>query len=183
MSRGYKFHNPEGLYFISFATIGWVDVFTRNIYKDIVVESLQYCQKEKGLNLYAWVIMTNHIHLIAEARDGYLMQHIMRDLKKHTSKKLIKAIANNHQESRKEWMLAIFKSAGEYNSNNKDYQFWRQDNRPIEIWSSDVVEQKLSYLSANPVEAGFVDKEEDWMYSSARDYYGTGKGLIDVILL
>jgi putative transposase len=115
MSRGYKFQNPEGLYFVSFAVVGWVDVFTRVIYKDIVVNSLKYCQAEKGLNLYAWVIMTNHIHLIAEAREGYLMQNIIRDLKRHTSKQLLKAIIENQEESRKEWMLAIFKKAGEYN--------------------------------------------------------------------
>ena len=183
MSRGYKFQNSAGLYFVSFATVGWIDVFTRAIYKDIVVESLKYCQKEKGLNLYAWIIMTNHIHLIAEARDGFLMQNIMRDLKKHTSKELIKAIINNQQESRKEWMLSIFKSAGEYNSNNKEYQFWRQDNNPIEIWTENVFKQKLDYLHANPVETGFVEKEEEYLYSSARDYHGTAKGLIDIILL
>jgi putative transposase len=145
MSRGYKFQNSKGLYFISFAVVGWVDVFTRVIYKDIVVNSLKYCQAEKGLNLYAWVVMTNHIHLIAEAREGYLMQNIMRDLKRHTSKQLLKAIIENQEESRKEWMLAIFKKVGEYNSNNKDYQFWRQDNKPIEIWSSSVLKQKLDY--------------------------------------
>ena len=183
MSRGYKFKNPEGLYFVSFATVGWIDVFTRTIYKDIIVESIKYCQKEKGLNLYAWVIMTNHIHLIAEAREGYLMQHIIRDLKRHTSKQLLKAIAENQEESRKEWMLAIFKNAGEYNSNNKSYQFWRQDNQPIEIWTTSVVKQKLDYLHANPVHAGIVDKEEEYLYSSARDYHGTGKGLIEISLL
>lgn len=183
MSRGYKFQNPEGLYFVSFATVGWVDVFTRVIYKDIVVESIKYCQKEKGLNLYAWVIMPNHIHMIAEAREGFLMQHIIRDLKRHTSKQLLKAIAENQEESRKEWMLAIFKNAGEYNSNNKNYQFWRQDNQPIEIWTTAVVKQKLDYLHSNPVHAGFVDKEEEYLYSSARDYHGTGKGLIEILLL
>jgi REP element-mobilizing transposase RayT len=183
MSRAYKFKNEEGLYFVSFATVGWIDVFTRIMYKDIIVDSLKYCQKEKGLNLYAWVIMSNHIHLIAEAETGFLMPHIMRDLKKHTSKELIKAISNNMQESRKEWMLSIFKRAGEYNSNNKEYQFWQQDNRPIEIKTSAMIKQKLDYLHANPVVAGYVDKEEEYLYSSARDYHGTGKGLIDIMLL
>jgi len=68
MSRKYKFDNPEGVYFISFATVGWIDVFTRPIYKDILIESLSYCQKEKGLELFAWCIMTNHVHLIARAK-------------------------------------------------------------------------------------------------------------------
>ena len=183
MSRGYKFHNAEGLYFVSFATVGWIDVFTRPVYKEIVVESIRYCQREKGLNLYAWVIMTNHIHLIAAAAQSKLMSHILRDLKRHTSKQLIKAIAQNPKESRKQWMLAIFGKAGKYNSNNTDFQFWQQDNHPIELLSVDMLQQKLDYLHANPVEAGFVDKEEEYLYSSARDYHGTGKGMLDIELL
>ena len=182
MSRAYKFTNPEGLYFISFATVGWIDVFTRREYKDILVDSLIYCQKEKGLELYSWCIMTNHVHLIAKAKEGFLLQDSMRDFKKFTSKKLLKAIEENIQESRKEWMLSIFKSAGEYNSNNKNYQFWRQDNKPIEIFSNIVIDQKLDYIHNNPVQGGVVEKPEDYLYSSAKNYAGQ-KGLVHVELL
>ena len=63
MSRKYKFHNPEGVYFVSFAVQSWVDVFTRNVYKDILIENLIYCQNNKGLEIFAWSIMTNHVHL------------------------------------------------------------------------------------------------------------------------
>lgn len=104
MSRAYKFHNSEGLYFISFATVGWIDVFTRRIYKEILIESIKYCQKNKGLGLYAWCIMSNHVHMIVKAKDGYVLSDIIRDLKKYTSKEIIKAIEDNIQESRKEWM-------------------------------------------------------------------------------
>ena len=82
--------------------------------------------------VYMGNFMTIHLHLIAEARDTYLMQNIVRDLKRHTSKQLLKAFKENAEESRREWMLAIFKNAGVYNSNNIEYQFWRQDNKPIE---------------------------------------------------
>ncbi|RRJ92849.1 transposase, partial [Flavobacterium macacae] len=64
MSRNYKFHNPEGLYFVSFAVVGWLDVFTRSEYKDLVLESLEFCQNNKGMEVHAWCIMTNHLHLI-----------------------------------------------------------------------------------------------------------------------
>ena len=74
MSRKYKFHNPEGLYFITFATVGWIDVFSRQIYRDLLIENLQYCQMEKGLELFAWCIMSNHVHLITRAKVNYLMQ-------------------------------------------------------------------------------------------------------------
>lgn len=182
MSRKYKFENPEGVYFISFATVGWIDVFTRRAYKDILVESLTFCQNEKGLELVAWCIMTNHIHLIAKAKEGFLLQDILRDFKKFTSKKLIAAIQENNQESRKEWMLSIFKSAGEYNSNNTNFQFWRQDNKPIEVYSNAVIDQKLNYLHNNPVKEGIVDQAEDYIYSSARDYAGQ-KGLLSLEML
>lgn len=181
MSRNYKISDQSQLHFISFATINWVDVFTRPAYKNIIVESLNYCIQNKGLEVYAWCIMSNHIHLIigseTENQSG-----IIRDLKKHTSKTIVKAIADNPQESRKEWMLWMFKRAGKRNINNKDFQFWQQHNQPIELNSNFLIEQKLTYIHNNPVEAGIIWEPKDYLYSSAIDYTG-GKGMVDVILL
>ncbi len=114
MSRKYKFYNSEGIYFVSFATVNWIDVFTRRCYKDILVDSLRYCQAHKGLELYAWMIMTNHVHLIMGSTKQDLAG-LVRDLKKHTSKQIIKNMAENPQESRKEWMLWMFERAGKRN--------------------------------------------------------------------
>jgi len=108
MSRTYKFENPDGVYFITFATVGWVDVFTRREYKDILIDSLQFCQKEKGLILFAYVIMTNHVHLIARSKDGFELSNIMRDFKKFTSKQVIKALDLNPKESRKRMDIRNF---------------------------------------------------------------------------
>ncbi|MBT3422249.1 MAG: transposase [Bacteroidetes bacterium] len=94
MSRNYKFHDQEQIYFISFATVYWVDVFIRPIYKNILVESIQYCIEAKGLLVYVWVIMTSHVHMIIGTRQ-VKMQDIVRDLKKFSSKKIIEAIQNN----------------------------------------------------------------------------------------
>lgn len=182
MSRAYKFHESKGLYFISFATVGWIDVFTRKEYKDMMVNSILYCQTNKGLGLFAWCIMSNHVHLIAKANADHTLSEILRDLKKFTSKQIIKAIQDNPQESRKEWMLRIFSNAGSYNPNNTGFQFWRQDNKPIELFTAEVTKQKLDYLHQNPVEAGFVDYPEDYPYSSARDYIGKA-GLLKIELL
>ena len=123
MSRKYKFHDQSKLYFVSFATVYWIDALTRNEYKDIIVDSLKYCMKEKDLELYAWVIMNNHVHLIVGTR-GEFLQNIMRDLKKFTSKKIVESIRNNPQESRKEWMIWMFERAGRKNPNNEIIQFW-----------------------------------------------------------
>jgi REP element-mobilizing transposase RayT len=175
MSRKYKFHNPEGIYFISFAVQGWVDVFTRADYKNIMVENLAFCQKNKGLELFAWCIMTNHIHLIARAVGDNTMPDILRDFKKFTSKAIVKAISENPRESRKEWLLQHFKTPD-------GYRFWRADNKPIELWSNTVIDQKLDYIHQNPVIEEIVSQPEDYLYSSARDYAGI-KGLLEVVII
>ncbi|SHE70040.1 REP element-mobilizing transposase RayT [Mariniphaga anaerophila] len=175
MSRKYKFYNPDGVYFVSFAVQGWIDVFTRNKYKNILVDNLKYCQQHKGLEIFAWCIMTNHIHLIIRAKDGYLLQDILRDFKKYTSKTIIKAIEENIQESRKEWLMQQFKTS-------EGYRFWRSDNKPVELWNNKVIDQKIDYVHKNPVEEGIVFRAEDYLYSSAADYAG-GKGLLDVIVI
>jgi putative transposase len=180
MSRKYKFKDPSAIYFVTFATINWIDVFTRLVYKDIVVDSLNYCVEKKGLIIYAWVIMSNHIHLIIGSKDEEL-QAIIRDLKKFTSNNIIEAISENQQESRKEWMLWLFEKAGEKNSNNKKYQFWQQHNQPIVLNNSIAFEKKLNYIHDNPVRAGIVDNPVAYSYSSAIDYSGQ-KGRVKILL-
>lgn len=147
MSTRYKFHADVGICFISFATIGWTDVFTRMAYKHIFVESLRHCQQHNGLELYAWCLMTSHVHLVARAREGHRMADILRDLKKFTSKQIIKTREENPQESRREWLLAIFHNAGSFNANNTTYEFWRQDNNPIELYTPHVMKQKINYVN------------------------------------
>src|SRR5690606_9361856 len=118
----------------SFATVGWVDVFTRSLYKDIFCESVKYCQEFKGMRLHAWCIMSNHVHIIFSRIGEYSHSDIIRDLKKYTSKKIFESIQNNFQESRKEWLMDYFQKAGMKNSNNQNFQFWQQDNHPIELF-------------------------------------------------
>jgi len=182
MSRNYKFHNPEGIYFVSFAVVEWIDVFTRNEYKDIILNSLMYCQKEKGMEVFAWCIMTNHIHLIYRSIKSEKPEQVLGDLKRFTSKALVRAIKDNPDESRKEWMLKIFKTSAKKSSNVNNYQFWRHDNKPIELWSNKVMEEKLDYIHNNPVNEGIVSNPEDYLYSSARDYSGLN-GLLDGVVV
>ncbi len=178
MSRNYKIRDQNKLYFISFATINWIDVFIRPEYKDIVVESFKYCIANKGLEIYAWCIMTSHVHLIIGTHN-VKMEDIIRDVKRHTSKAVLKAISAHPQESRKEWMLWMFGRAGKQNPNNETYQFWQQHNHPIELWSNEIMDQKLDYIHNNPVVARIVDEPWEYIYSSSRDYTGK-KGLIDI---
>jgi putative transposase len=180
---GYKIRDKEGIHFVTFAVTEWEDVFTRKDYCDILLDSIRYCQKEKGLILHAWCLMSNHVHLVVSAKN-HDTSDILRDFKKFTSKQIIKAITEHQGESRKHWMLNIFREAGEQNSRNTTYQFWRQDNHPIQLITAPFINQKLEYIHNNPVAAGIVDKAEEYLNSSARDYYnGKQCGLLEVELL
>jgi putative transposase len=181
MSEKYKFRNSEQLYFVSFSTVYWIDVFTRREYKDILLDSWQYCQKTKDLNIYAWVIMSNHVHMIVNS-DSNKLEDIFRDMKSYTARVVRESIEENPQESRKEWMLWMLKRAGSKNSNNIDFQLWQQHNHPIELTSNKLIDQKVEYIHKNPVVAGFVENPEEYLYSSARDYAGE-KGLLEVVLI
>ncbi len=179
MSRKYKFRNPDAIYFVSFATVNWIDVFTRPQYKDIIVDSLNYCIEKKGLVVYAWVIMSNHVHLVIEGRESSL-ENILRDLKRHTSKQIIHAIEENPQESRKQWMLWVFERAGQRSSSNSKYQFWQHHNQPVELSTQPyAIENSIDYIHNNPVKSGFVDRPESYPYSSAVDFSG-GKGFVNI---
>lgn len=182
MSRNYKFHDPEAPYFVSFAVVEWQDVFTRNQYKQILLDSLSYSQKEKGMEIYAWCIMTNHVHLIFRSTTAYPPQNLLGDFKRFTSRKIIEAIKENPRESRKEVLLSCFKKNGERSSNCTNHQFWRHDNHPIQLWSNKVIYQKIKYIHMNPVVEGYVFRSEDYPYSSALDYSGT-KGLLDGVVV
>jgi putative transposase len=171
MSKGttsYRIKDENALYFLTLTTVNWIDVFTRKTYRDIVVDSLAHCQKEKGLELYCWVIMSNHLHLIARAKEGYKLSAVLRDMKKFTSKEILKTI-QTEPESREKWLLLEMLSAGKANSKKQTYQLWRNDNHPIELTSNAVIDQKVEYIHNNPVKAGIVVNPEDYVYSSASE--------------
>jgi REP element-mobilizing transposase RayT len=179
MSRNYKFKNPEGLYFVSFATVFWIDVFVRRLYFDCLVDDLNYCVEHKGMEIYAWCIMSSHVHLVFKS-TMVKPEQLLGSFKSVTSRKLVTLIETNMLESRREWMLNAFKKAGVSNSNNLNHQFWQQHNKPIELWSAAVIDQKIDYIHNNPVEAGFVESDYEYLYSSAKDYSGQ-KGMVKVI--
>ncbi len=179
MSRRYKFLDQQLPYFVSFATVHWIDVFTRSVYSDLIVDSLRHCQAKKDLLLYAWCIMPNHMHLVMGTK-GFPMQNILRDFKSYTSRVIKEEIRTHPKESRRKWLLWMFEQAGKRNGNNKNWQLWQQHNHPIEIYSNKVMEQKINYLHFNPVVAGYVERPEHWLYSSARNYYGKS-GLLDIV--
>ncbi len=181
MSRKYKFRDNDKLYFVSFAVIHWIDLFIRRVYKDILIDSMKYCMDKKDLDLYAYCIMTSHVHLIIGSR-GNKLENIMRDFKRFTSTKLKQAIKEHPSESRKVWLVWMMERAGRKNGNNNDFQLWQQHNHPIVLDSNHLLQQKLDYIHNNPVKEGFVEQPQDYLYSSAKNYCGE-LGLIDLILI
>ena len=177
--NGHKIVNQDGLHFITPTVVGWIDVFTRSTYRQIIVDSLNYCIKHKGLQLYAYVIMSNHIHLVVSASQGHRLSDIIRDFKSYTASYILKEVENNPKESRSVWMLKLFKYYAKYNKNNTTYQLWQRGNHPIELASDKWIVQKLQYIHQNPVRAGLVAHAEEYVYSSARDYAGSN-GPIEV---
>ena len=169
------------LYFTTTTVIDWMDVFTRPLYKHIVIDSLTYCQKNKGLDIYAWVLMTNHLHMIVGVQENTTIGDIIRDFKKFTSKSIVKAIEDNQQESRREWLLDKCRFRGANDKKITNYKFWQDDNHIEEIHSYDFYQQKLNYIHMNPVRQEIVTQPEDYLYSSARNYAGMD-GLIEVIV-
>jgi putative transposase len=182
MSRKYRFGNQDYLHFITCTVIDWIDAFTRNEYRQVIVNSIKHCQEKKGLEIYGYVIMPSHIHLIIGRNGIPDMEDIVRDMKSFTSRKIRELICDRDRvfESRREWLVEMMQRAGKNNSNNHDYQFCIQDNKPIEIYSKEVFEQKLEYIHLNPVKDGYVEHPEHWYYSSARNYAEL-KGVIDIL--
>jgi len=180
MATRYRFGDSERPHFITFPVIEWIDVFSRECYKEILADSIRFSITNKGLIVHAWIIMPNHVHMIVSALQGHDLTDTIRDIKKFTSRKIVEAIESNAQESRKQWMLWLFKSAGSKNTNNNEYQFWQQDNHPIELVTNEMMDQRLNYLHENPVRAGLVWEPADYKYSSAIDYYKQEKGLIEI---
>ncbi len=184
-SRGYKIVDPYATYFVTFTVVGWVDLFTRKACKKIVVDSLKYCQENKGLILYAYVIMESHIHLIVAANESTSgLSGIIRDYKRATSKQILNWIhKDNKRESRRDWLDIIFKYYGKYNTNNQVYQVWKQNNRPKVCLQPAFTLQKLNYIHKNPVVSGIVDNPCDFKYSSARNYAGWDNVVLNVNVL
>jgi len=169
---GYTIQNQTNLHFLTCTVVSWADVFTRKRYCETVLDSLQYCKEHKGLRVHAFVIMSNHLHLIVSARESYKLSSILRDFKKFTAKEILRQIIEDSGESRQEWLIRLFKYHAKFNQNNKTYQFWKRGYHPVELISPKWIMQRIHYIHMNPVKAGIVNSPEDYVWSSASHYAG-----------
>lgn len=180
MSENYKIRQQDRAYFLTMTVVGWIDIFTRPNHKMLLVHSLKHCQHKKGLELYGYCIMSSHLHLIAKAVGSEALSDVLRDFKKFTSKRLVEQVIEE-AESRREWMLPFFKKEADRIKRNKYYKVWQDGNQPKEIFSNNFFYEKLNYIHQNPVKELIVEKPEDYLFSSARNYAGLDSYL-DVVL-
>ena len=178
MSTGYKIIEQDAPHYLTFQIVKWVDIFTRKIYRDIFIDSLKYCQTHKSLEIYAYVIMSNHVHLLVRSGQGRLSDTI-RELKSYTAGQFLQTI-EKEPESRREWMLNLFEFSAKQHKRDSDHQIWTPENHAEIIYSNKFIDQKIMYIHDNSVRAGIVTKAEDYLYSSARNYADLSS-VIDVI--
>jgi len=176
-----KITAEDQVHFLSPTIIQWLPLFTKKSYQSIILESIRFCQTHKGLLLFGWVIMPDHLHLLARANERQNLSNIVRDFKRHTAKLLFQEM-QSQKESRKNWMNWLCKEyCSKASIKNKNYVIWQPGNYAIPIrGGSNDMEVKLNYIHENPVRAGLVSVPEHYALSSAIDYSG-GQGLLDII--
>ncbi len=174
----YFIEDQNAVYSLTFTVTDWVDIFTRKEYKFEIVNSLNYCIENKGLIVYAWCLMTNHLHLVCQAKEGFGISAIIRDFKKFTSKAIVNSV-KEIPESRREWLLYRFEFAGKFDNRIKKYKFWQETNHAVLLDNNEMVDQRINYIHENPVRALIVANAHEYLFSSAVDYAG-GKGYVNV---
>ncbi|NMM49490.1 REP-associated tyrosine transposase [Marinigracilibium pacificum] len=178
MSNKYKIRDNSKLYFVTFTVVKWVEIFNEDEFKNIIIESIKFCQKNKNLEVYGWCIMSNHMHMIIGSNGGNLIK-IIGEMKSYTSRSIRKLLESTINDCFDRSTTQVFYNAGLKNGNNKDWQLWQQHNMPKEIYNVKMFNQKLNYIHQNPVKAGYVKNEEEYLYSSAADWHGK-KGMIEL---
>jgi len=172
MRSTYKVVDPDGIYFVSSTIVEWIPIFTHEKYFRIITDSLNFCRKEKGMKIYFYVIMDNHFHLIVKHQE---LSNVMRAFKGYTADRILEELEKDNTM----WILELLHY---YRKKHKssNYQVWQEGFHPQLISSDKMLAQKVEYLHFNPVKRGFVNKSEDWKYSSANNRNWDGSIIVEL---
>jgi putative transposase len=173
MRSSYKFQDKEGIYFVTSTVIEWVPIFTSASYFNIMISALKYCQTNMCLNVFAYVFMENHYHLVCQAPD---LSKTMQSYKRHTAKKILEQL----ETDKKKWVLDLLSFYKKRHKTESDHQFWQEGSHPQQVVSNKVLRQKIQYIHYNPVRRGYVAEPEHWVFSSAGDYILQRKGVVEL---
>jgi len=168
----YKIYEPTHPHFITCTVLHWIPVFTRVQTTDIIFNTLKYLQKNDNLKLYAYVILENHLHLIASSND---INKSLKRFKSYTAKEILKLLKEQNVKTILD-QLSFYKKA---HKKDATYQLWQEGFSPKLIQNDKMMIERINYIHNNPVKRGYVDEGKHWRYSSARDYEEI-KGLIEV---
>lgn len=169
-------------YYLTFNVVDSIDIFVRPVFKQIIVESLNHFIDKKGLTVYAWCLMTNHLHLIAQTKEGSGLLTLVDDFKRFTTKIILEDMVAE-PEIRRNWVMKKFKEASIAMNLSDKFQVWQASLNSvcIDLHDEDLINEQIEYIHNNPLRDRIVTHAEDYLHSSARDYAGI-KGLVNVCI-
>jgi putative transposase len=157
--------SPDQLYLVTLIVAGNIDIFTRHEYCENIIENLNFCSEKKNLAVYDYVLMSNRLYLIAAARKGHVSR-VLRDFKTLTARQILKAVAENPEENRKEWLMRLFHFYSQRYQHSSERHFWQFGNNPVSLDSKELQQARTGLLQI-PVRARLVDEPEHYIYCSA----------------
>jgi len=163
MRSRYKIFDGGEVYFLTSTIVEWIPVFTSAPFFEIVTNSLAFCREHKGLRLHAYVVLENHVHLIASADN---LSGVVQAFKRHTARSIVELAT----ATKRDWLLNQFAYYRKKYKSESDYQVWQEGFYSKRVHDNAMLCQKMDYIHGNPVRRGYVDAPEDWRYSSARNY-------------
>lgn len=158
MPQAYAQYWPQ---FFTATILEWKRLLQHDIYKNELIKALQFLVTQKRIKIYAFVIMDNHMHMIWQPMPGQTLQSIQHSFLKHTAQQI-----KLHLQQNNPVLLQQFKVTAK----DREYQFWERNSLSTELYSSEVLYQKLEYIHNNPVKAGVCILPQDYYYSSAKFY-------------
>jgi len=172
MRSKYKIYDTNNIYYLTSSIVQFIPIFVDSNVFNIMIESLNFYRINKNMRIYAYVIMDNHFHLIAQSDS---LSNDMKNIKRFTAREII----NYLELKQKSWALNQFSYWKKQHKKDSNYQIWQEGFHPQQIISDEMMTQKIIYIHNNPVKRGLVSKAEDWIYSSARNYEGLD-GVMDI---
>jgi putative transposase len=173
----YRFHSDGAVFYVTYSVVDWLPVFVSGAASKIVAESLDFCRRQKGLRINAYVIMPTHLHAIVfhESFDARSLENVMTDFRKFTGRRLCDFCS--------EQMPACFSDAFRRAAGaDRERRFWQASRHPVQIENERFWQVKLDYLHENPCRKGLVARADHWRYSSASYWLSGGRIASDVPL-
>lgn len=173
----YRFRSDGALFYVTFSVVDWLPIFISGAACQIVTESLDYCHRQKGLRINAYVIMPTHLHAILflsdDARRGSpdpaakVLEQIVTDFRKFTGRRLADFCSTHLPPC---FQNVLTERAG----SDRERRLWQPTRHPVQIETQNFWQTKIDYLHLNPVRKGLVRRAEDWRFSSASSWSSGG---------